>query len=299
MKKNVQNQIRHLALTPVFNVSIFVFLLIPLSVNAIPTLGEAGNFAVLGLEDGSVIINSSTSITGNVGYSRNVTSNTNQKVDTFTGATYVHSTATFSHTPATYAPSSGILTGSTIDNLLDQAVADALSASSAYATLAPISNLGAISDNDSLVLNSSGTVNVFEMSSLNYKEDILELVGQSLDDYFIFNILGNFNFDNSEIKLTGVASDHVIFNFLNASDISINKAGTSFAGTILAPLGVVDYHNPATFDGSIIAKDINLHSDFNISYSSIVVPEPDTLVLLIIGIGLIYAKKFQRDERNI
>jgi choice-of-anchor A domain-containing protein len=260
---------------------------------AVPLLGEASNFAVLGLEGGSVIINSATSITGDVGYGINVTSKTNQKVDSFDGTAYVHSTATFNYTPATFTPTGGIITGGAADALLEQATADALAASTKLAAYTPTVTLGALGDNDSLVLNSTGDMNIFSLTSLDYKEDVLELVGRTgFDDYFVFNIDGSFDFSNSEIKLTGVSADHVIFNFLNASNIKVNKAGTSFAGTILAPLGSVDYHNPASFTGSIIAQNINLHSDFNITNPPQTVPEPSTLLLLMAGlVGLSLVKR--------
>ena len=256
--------------------------------------GEAANFTILGLEGGSVIINSATSIDGNVGYGKNVTSGTNQKVDSFTGSAYVHSTASFTYTPATYAPSGGLTIGGSADSLLEQANVDALATASSLAGLAPTVNLGALGDNDSRVLKSGGALNVFSLDSLTYKEDTLELVSRpGFDDQFVFNVAGDFNFDNSEIKLTDVSVENVVFNFLNASAINIGKAGSIFLGAILAPAGDVDYHNPATFIGSIIAKDINLHSDFNMAGPEVSeIPVPGALVLFLSGLlGLAFARR--------
>ena len=256
--------------------------------------GEAAGFTILGLEGGSVIINSATSISGDVGYGKNVTSNTNQKVDSFTGTAYVHSSATFNHTPATYMPSGGIIVGGSADTLLEQANADALATASNLALLTPMVNLGALGDNDSRVLNSVGDLNVFSLDSLTYKEDTLELVSRSgFDDKFVFNVAGDFDFDNSEIKLTGVSTDNVVFNFLKASEINIGKAGSIFLGAILAPTGDVDYHNPATFIGSIIARDINLHSDFNIAGPQVSpIPIPGAFVLFLTGlVGLAFSRR--------
>ncbi len=248
-------------------------------------LGQAANFVVLGLENGTVIINSATSITGDVGYSDGVVSNTNQKVDSFVGTAYVHSGATFNHTMATYDPSGGIQTGpGVVDDLLDQANADALAASAAAAALGPPTHvLGELGDNDNVVVNSVGTMNIVSLTSLDYKEDVFEISGGP-NDFFFINVSGNFEMDNSQIVLSGVAPSHVLWNFPNASTIDINKEGNVFRGTILAPVGSVEYHNPATFEGAIIAKDIDLHSDFNITHVGFV-PEPSSLVLVIFGVA--------------
>src|SRR5512140_2359637 len=128
-----------------------------------PTLGGARTFGVLGLPNGTVSINESTSLYGDVGYCAGVVSTTNQKVALFQGGAYVHSTATFSHTPATYAPSSGIHYGSSepaVNTRLNQAHLDALAASAAATALTPTHGLGVLGDNDNQTVNSVGPVNV-------------------------------------------------------------------------------------------------------------------------------------------
>ena len=74
------------------------------------------------------------------------------------------------------------------------------------------------------------------------------------------------DFSSSAINLTGIGAGQVLFNFPNASAITLNKAENQFRGTILAPLGTVEYHNPAVFEGAIIAHSIYLHSDFNMTF---------------------------------
>lgn len=75
------------------------------------------------------------------------------------------------------------------------------------------------------------------------------------NDYFIFNVLGGFTFSGSEIRLSGVTADHVLWNFPNASDILVNKDVSKFYGTILAPTGTITYHNRGTFEGAVIGKN--------------------------------------------
>jgi hypothetical protein len=230
-------------------------------------LGEAGNFAVLGLNNGTVTINSATSITGNVGYSNGVISNTNQKVDSFTGTVYVHSGATFNYTAATFNPSGGIVIGGAANTKLDQANADAASASTFYSGLAlsPMQPLLGVINDTSVTVNSTGAVNVISISSINLNSDHFTINSRAgFDDLFIFKVTGSFDWSQSIADGTALPGN-ILWYFPNASNINVNKQATVFEGTILAPTGSVIYHNPATFTGSIVALNIDLHSDFNMT----------------------------------
>ena len=225
-------------------------------------LGSANSFALLALNNGSMIINSSTSITGDVGYSANVTSQTNQKVQSFTGTAYVHSTAVFNYMPATFQPTGGIVVGPSIaDPLLDGAQVDVGNAATCYALLGPGTSLGNVTT--SRVLYTTSPVNVYTVTSLNLNGQTLTLYGGSTD-LFVFIVQGSFDWSQSQMILNGVSPNQVVFYFPNASDVTINKSSTVFQGTILGPSASVDYHNPAQFVGAIIAKNIDVHSDFNI-----------------------------------
>jgi choice-of-anchor A domain-containing protein len=248
------------------------------------SLGEASNFGLLGLENGSVIINSATKIIGDVGYSAGVVSTTNQKAEDFTGGAYVHSTATFSYQDKNFFPSDGILTGPAVDARLDQANADVLLLASSLSSLTPTQSFGFLGDDDSLTINSTGNLNVIDIAGLNYKSDTLTLSSRAgLTDTFIIRVSGNFDFDQSFIQLDGITAAHVLFYFPGASTIDINKSGSEFRGTILAPYGSVEYHNPAIFEGAIIASSINVHSDFNLTHVPFI-PEPSASGLLAVGL---------------
>lgn len=93
-------------------------------------------------------------------------------------------------------------------------------------------------------------------------------------DYFLINVTGDFQFSQSVIQLaSGVTASHVLWNFPSTTaytrNILINKSTTVWTGTILAPnlpKGVsVEYHNPAEFNGAIIANNVTVHSDFNLN----------------------------------
>ena len=234
-------------------------------------LGLANSFALLALNNGSMIINSSTSITGDVGYSANVTSHTNQKVNSFTGTAYVSSTASFSYTPATFQPSSGIIFGpGAADVLLDTAQTDVANAATCYAGLGPGTLLGNLTTSR-VIWGGSGT-NVYTLASLNLNGQTLTLNG-SATDLFLFIVQGSFDWSQSQMILNGVSPNQIVFYFPNASDVTINKSSTIFFGTILGPTASVEYHNPAQFVGAIIAKDIDVHSNFNI-FKPVVTPVP-------------------------
>lgn len=223
-------------------------------------------FGILGLNGGNFTINSATNLIADVGYSSGVISNTNQKIDNFIGKAYVHSNVgSFIYVAATYQPSNGILqNNAAADAALDDANANAISVSANYAALTPGVVLGNVTTNQTF--NATGLNTVIQIASLNYNSNTLTLNGNAgADNGFIINVTGSFDFSQSRIVLNNVRPERVIFNFPNASNITINKASNIFKGTILAPTGNVIYHNPASFEGSIIALNIAVHSDFNLT----------------------------------
>jgi len=260
-------------------------------------LGNTASFALLALEGGSLEINSAHSIVGNVGYSQNVLVPNAQKVDSFIGSAYVYSGITTTNfnakvATATYAPTGGIQYGpGAADTLLSNANADAQALQTGLNSLfssGPVTNLGTLSSNTSLA--GAGGLNLFDVTQWQFNSNTLTLTGGS-NDWFVFRAGGIDNsWSQSNTVLNGVDPNHVLF-YLTSTDtghdaITVNKDSSIFSGTIFAPGGLVIYHNPATFNGRIIAHAIDVHSDFNISNPTLAVPEPEIYAMLGLGLGL-------------
>jgi hypothetical protein len=226
-------------------------------------LGAAGQFALLGINGGQVIQNSS-SVVGNVGLGPNETSTLQKSTDT--GMLVVDPTASTSISSKDFFVSGGIVTQS-----LSQAASDANAASAADAALTPTQTLGNLTA--SATITGNGGVNVISLNSLNYNSRTLTLVGGA-NDVFIFNVAGGFTFAQSNIALSGgVTANHVLFNFPTAgTTIDLYKSANVLAGTFLAPWRSVIYDNPATFNGAIIAQNIDIHSGADLTGATFTLP---------------------------
>ncbi|MEP2775000.1 MAG: ice-binding family protein [Luteolibacter sp.] len=255
------------------------------------SLGSASGFGLLGLENGTVTINSATKLVGNVGYSKGVVSNINQKVESFRGSALVHSKASFSYTAASFQPSGGIQKGAATDSRLDSANQDVLLLAQNLSGLTATQSVGFLNDNDSRTFVSTGSLNVIDISGVNYLEDSLTLQSRSgLTDTFILRVAGNFRFSASSVILEGLTASNVMFYFPNESKILIENAATTFNGTILAPMGWVEYQSPGSYNGSIIAKNINLQSALNHTQVNFV-PEPSAAFFGVIGAALLVLRR--------
>ncbi len=256
------------------------------------SVGSASGFGLLGLDNGNVSINLSTQLVGDVGYSNGVDSVINQKAENFAGSALVHSGATFSYEASNFLPSGGIQSGAGIDSRLNQANADILRLAGNLSGLGATQSGGFLADDDSRIFVSNAALNVIDVTGVSYNSDTLTLQSRTgLSDTFVIRVSGNFTFSQSEVILDGITAENVIFYFPNASSILVNKDASDFHGTILAPTGSVVYHNAAQFSGAIIAKNIDVHSAFNLEQVTFVVPEPSAALLGLAGLGLVLFRR--------
>jgi hypothetical protein len=219
-----------------------------LALSTIPSLGAAGQFGVLGLQN-TQINNSNVYITGNEGVSQGGKL-TNMAPSTITGNAVESSSGQYS--------GPGKLGGNlNIDPaMLMQAGTDALNASSTAAGLATTQTFGSITSPTTVTGN--GGLNVIAVNG-NIKSSLI-LSGTS-SDIFIVNVTGSLSFSaSSQLGLTGVTADHVLYNFTGASGTISSQVGNVLNGTLLAPK--YSFNLDGAFYGEIIGggKSIGLLS---------------------------------------
>jgi len=265
------------------------------------TPAQALTCGIFAFEGGSSIINSGTSMTGDVCYSKNVTSTTNSKLPKsgdsidFDGGAYVHSTATFSYQSKDFLPNDGIFT-SGYDATLEGIDAAYKATATYYQGQTADQTISSIWSADQTFNTSNGTadttiINFTSAGGIGFNSNTLSLTGDS-NDKFIFNFADGANFDwaQSQTILGGITADNILFNFWGTvgGSSTINKDTTIFKGTILAPNLDSDfiYHNPASFEGAIFANMINVHSDFNLTTNAFS-PVPVPAAVWLFGSGLL------------
>lgn len=214
---------------------------------AVTGLGEAGRYAVLGVNGGTLDL-TRTSVDGDIGLGAQ--EQTNFTRSTMTGTLYADPTAQIDRTGLT-AP------GATVRQSMAQASADALAASSQYAGLAPTQDVGNI--NTDVTITGTGGTNVIKVNNVNMgRGDILALTGGA-NDVFVINVSGRFVFQSGAIQLNGVTPDHVVFNVpTSGPNVQISGQYSVFNGTILAPNRTVDDSRTGNFTGAIIARNVSV-----------------------------------------
>jgi hypothetical protein len=233
-------------------------------------LGAASQYSIFVINGGELIMNSST-VWGDVALGPGGNAKTLAKT-TLDGTFYFHPGTKLSVSEKDFLDTSG-KTVTFISRDLAQAQADANAASAAFSAMTPNQTYGNVTGN--LTMTGTSGINVISMSSVNVKSRVLTFSGPS-DAVFIVNVAGHFEFAQSEIRLTGgVTANNIVWNFpTTGNTILLYKAENIIRGTFLAPQRDVNYHNPASFEGAIIAQGLNIHSMGNLKHVPTTFQEP-------------------------
>lgn len=269
---------------------------------AFTTPVQALNCGIFAFEGGTSTINSGTSMVGDVCYNQAVTSTTNAKLPKsgnpadWNGGAYVHSLVNnFQYSSKDFLPNNGIHT-SGYDAQLEALDAAYKATASYYQAQTPTQTVNTLWTSNQSLGSTNGVANttIINFSSaggIDFNSNTLTLTGDS-DDKFIFNFANGagFSWSQSQTVLHGIAPENILFNFWGGigGSSTINKDSTVFFGTILAPNTTKDfiYHNPATFEGAIFAKNIDVHSDFNLVTKAFT-PVPLPAAVWVFGSGLL------------
>ncbi len=235
-----------------------------------------------------------TTITGDVGLGSSGIQNFSTEFN-INGTYRVDPTATYNNS---YSAKFG---GTAVQNMgtVSTTVANV---SATDAALPVTASYGAITTKTTISGNSGNSdtnfINVISVGSIsmNGNSRILTLQGTA-DDFFIINVANFVAFTNAAtIALSGVQTDHVLFNLLNTSGLlssnvlSVVGAGTLF-GTFIAPDGSMDIIGSGTIDGGVFAGGNNLTiNSGTITADVFLLPEPSSFALVgiscLFGLGL-------------
>jgi choice-of-anchor A domain-containing protein len=246
----------------------------PASADVITSLGSAGDFAVLGLQNTDLNFSNDV-VYGNVGLSGNATLN-NMAPSTIHGDIYQDSTTTLT--------GPGVITGSKFVQSMTSIVNDALTCSASNGALTPTQSFGSVTA--ATTINGNSGINVIAINgSINLGGTNSLVLNGTDSDIFVVNVTGSVAMNgSSELGISGgVTDDHVLWNFIGPSGNVSLQVGNVVHGTMLGPEysltnGDGSYYGGMIFGGS----DIKLLSGAYVTHETFV-PEPASLGLFGLG----------------
>jgi len=262
------------------------------------SLGQAGSYAVLGLggissAHGDIeVYQSATVVNGNVGagpyadWTHGIDATINGRLD------------------YDLTDSAPIVTG-TISGGLHQInmsgpVADARSASTLYASLAPTLVAGGIADNAVIVGN--GGLNVIRITNAMTLKTTLTLQGTPSDS-FVFQLTSSdapsaktLTLSGLNMILTGVSAGNILWDLNGLGGEVVISSGSIVDGIFLAPDRGLEVDN-ANVTGAVLGGGgyQDSHSNFISVHSSstiTLVPEPGSFCLLAVGVAAVCRRRY-------
>ncbi len=240
-------------------------------------IGTAANFAGLELDAGSTftISKSTTVVSGDAGVASNSTLN-------FSGGSVITGTI-YAGAGATLDISGGSgATGGIVNPYsgMAQAVTDANNAASYYAGLTPNQTLGSITGG---TFNGTGGLNVYDVTgNLSLSNTNLTISGNA-SDTFVFNISGTADLSRSNIVLSGVSASQVLFNLIGTGTTLTTSGDSDTAGIFLSENGAFNIQGGVHNSDFISGGDLTWQSGVNVTQATGLSPVPE------LGRGAMYA----------
>jgi len=267
------------------------------------TLGSAGpdHYALLSLggqassSDGitstNVAIANESTITGSVGVAGTggIATSGNASI---TGTLFLNTGGSWNQSGTSNA--AGFSQSAANDAQLNQAVQDALNASTQAAALAstqPSITSIALGANGTMTITGTGQ-DVINLTSFSLGNNSVLTLNAPAGDSFIFNISGGFTMQGKVLLVGGISPANVLWNVTGTGTaVSFSGGGNSaqLSGILLAPFRDIQL-SPGLVTGEVIGggSSISLSGGADIN----AVPEPSTTALLILGSLLVVSRLF-------
>jgi hypothetical protein len=228
------------------------------------SIGSAGNFAVLGLS-GTIMGNgSSATVNGSEGVSQGGFLISLPKATVSGGVVESAAGEVFNLSGKGVSPTVN-------PTLLNQADADAASASSQAKALAPTQSFGSITKATTVVGN--GGLNVININGSISSS--LTLSGGA-NDVFVVNVTGSMSLGRGAVLglVGGVTANHVLYNFVGGGGSVVTSNGSVVNGTLLGTGYSFDL--AGTLNGEVIGGGavLVLESGWTVNQASFVMPAP-------------------------
>ncbi len=245
---------------------------------ALPSLGQAGNYAVYGSSTEILINSEGTAVNGNVALGPLGTLNFQGGI--ITGGLYHDAGSTLNIAGGSQIQGGVFLIDPTpIDN---DAHAAALAAEDLDSTQS-FNTLG----NGQTIFGDGGLNVINVVTNINLSNGgVLTLIGNGSTDEFLFNVNGTMTLTGaSSINLIGVKPEQVLWNFVGDGQEVLFENSTGY-GNILAIDRDIRFEGGSN-EGSLISNGNRIKLQSGAQVTSLVIPEPTAGLLAALGLSML------------